>query len=214
VTLAEMKNQKIEQLAREYRAEGYEVRVHAQPDELPEFLRDLEPDIVATSSKRNIVSIVTSAPEFDRDRFYPLVQAVEAQPGWKLEVSMVSHTVAPDVPAREDLAADDQIERLISNAELLVTQNQTEAAALLAWSAVEAILRRRARSAAPDIERESSARVLTHLYSLGRLQPELYEKLLSLMRFRNAVGHGFAPRTDIPGLPEIITDIRRMKSAA
>lgn len=213
MTVSEMKKHKIEELASEYRAKGYDVIVHPQRSQLPEFLRDFELDVIATSSKRNVAVLVTAATEFDGALVQELAETIEAQPPWKLEVVMVSHTVAPDVPAQEDLAAEEQVDRFLANAELLAAQNQTEAAALLAWSAVEAILRRRARAAAPEIERQSSARVLKHLYGLGRLQPDLYEKLLSLMQFRNAVAHGFAPRTDAPSLPDILTDIRRMKAA-
>lgn len=105
--------------------------------------------------------------------------------------------VAPDVPVEEDLAPEEQVNRLLSSAETLYTEGQLEAAAMLAWSAAETILRRRAQSDAPEMERQSSARVLKHLYSLGRVNPDIYEKLLRLMEFRNAVAHGFQPR----GLP-------------
>jgi len=157
---------------------------------------------------------VKSARELDGEEVQKVAELIENQPPWRYEVALVNLPVAPDVPAAEDLAPEEQITRFIRNAELLATQNQTEAAALLAWSAVEAILRRRARVAAPELERQSSARVLKHLYALGRIQPDLYEPLSRLMEFRNAVAHGFAPRAEAPNLPKIITDIRRLQSAA
>jgi transcriptional regulator with XRE-family HTH domain len=122
----------------------------------------------------------------------------------------VQRIVAPDVPAEEDLAPKEQVNRLLSSAETLFTEGQLEAAAMLAWSATETILRRRARSDAPEMERQSSARVLKHLYALGRINPDMYEKLLRLMEFRNAVAHGFQPRVVPNDIMDIVTDIRQL----
>jgi hypothetical protein len=122
--------------------------------------------------------------------------------------------VAPDVPAEEDLAPEEQVNRLLSSAEMLFTEGQLEAAAMLAWSAAETILRRRAQSDAPEMERQSSARVLKYFYSLGRINPDTYEKLLRLMEFRNAVAHGFQPRVAPPDISDIVPDIRQLQHAA
>ncbi len=122
--------------------------------------------------------------------------------------------VAPDVPAEENLAPEEQVSRLLSSAETLFVEGQPEAAAMLAWSAAETILRRRAQSDAPEMERQSSARVLKHLYGLGCVNPNTYEKLLRLMEFHNAVAHGFQPRTTPPDIPDIVPDIRHLQHAA
>lgn len=214
MTLREMEKERVEALASEYRRKGYDVRIEPTGRELPAFLESFEPDIVATSDHGNIVIEVKSARDYDGDEVRRLAEALQSEPQWKFEVVLVNLPGAPDVPAQEEIAADEQVDRLISNAELLAMQNQTEAAALLAWSAVEAILRRTARSAAPELERQSSARVLKHLYSLGHIQADVYEKLSRLMQFRNAVAHGFAPSANAPSLPEILADIRRLQSAA
>lgn len=214
MTTDEKVREKIELLAAEYRDKGYRVRIQPAEGDLPSFLAPFRPAIVATSERGNVVLEVMSARGFDGEHVQRLAEAIDPQPGWKFEVVLVNPLAAPDVPVEEELAAEDQVSRLIANAEILARQNQTEAAAMLAWSAVEAILRRRARSAAPELERQSSARVLKHLYSLGGLQPEIYEKLSQLMRFRNAVAHGFSPSGHAPSLPEILVDIRRLQDAA
>ena len=214
MTIAEMEAARIESLASEYRAKGYDVHVHPDRAHLPAFLVGFSPDVIAISSEDKVVIQVKTPQDYDPEQVQKLAEFVENQPPWRYEVALVNLPTAPDVPAEEDLAADDQVTQLIANAELLANQGQVEAAALLAWSAVEAILRRRARSAAPELERQSSARVLKHLYSLGRIQSDLYETLSRLMEFRNAVAHGFAPRVGAPSLPQVITDIRRLRTAA
>jgi len=214
MTASEKEREKIDAIASEYRAKGYDVSIHPDATALPQFLAPFEPDIVVTSPHGNVVVEVKASSDFDPDRTQMLAQAVENEPQWRLEIVLLSPRVAPDVPAQEDLAGDDQVNRMLANADRLSRENQIEAAALLAWSAAETILRRHARSAAPEVERESSARVLKHLYSLGYLQPNIYERLARLMEFRNAVAHGFRPRLGAPSIPEIVSDIRHLQTIA
>src|ERR1700682_188838 len=195
MTLSELEQQKIDDLVSEYQGKGYAVRVRPPADQLPDFLRAFEPDLVATSSRDNVVIEVRASSANDAGQLTRLAEAVERQPGWHLEVVFVSHPVASEIPLEEQLAPEAQVNRLLSSAEALFADGEVEAAAMLAWSAAEAILRRSAQSAAPELERQSSARVLKHLYSLGRIEPETYENLLRLMQFRNAVAHGCEPRT-------------------
>jgi uncharacterized protein YutE (UPF0331/DUF86 family) len=211
---AQMEQEKIDALAAEYRSKGYTVQIRPSKDDLPSFLKEFDPDILATSPVGNVVLQVKSSQRFDASHAQKLAEAVKRNSQWRFEVAFVSQPVAPDVPAQEELAADEHVTRMLRDAETLSKEGHLEAACLIAWSAVETILRRRAQSAAPELERQSSARVLKHLYSLGRVQPEVYEKLLRLMEFRNAVAHGFQPSIAAPSIPEIIGDIRRLQTAA
>jgi hypothetical protein len=214
MTTIELEQQKIEELAAQYEREGYAVRIRPAGPELPEFLRAFEPDLVATSSHGNVVVEVKASSAMNADQITRLAEAVERQSGWRLEVVFVSQPVAAEIPAEERLAPEAQVNRLLSSAEALFADGEVEAAAMLAWSAAETILRRSAQSAAPEMERQSSARVLKHLYSLGRIEHGTYEKLLLLMQFRNAVAHGFEPRTAAPSIPDVVPDIRRLQHAA
>jgi hypothetical protein len=214
MTTASLEAARLEMLASEYRAKGYEVHLYPDRALLPAFLVGFIPDMIAVSNEDKVVIQVRSAREFDAEQVQKLATFVEHEPPWRYEVALVNLPTAPDVPAGEDLATEAQVSRLIANAELLAAQDQVEAAALLAWSAVEAILRRLTRVAAPELERQSSARVLKHLYALGRVQPEIYETLSRLLTFRNAVSHGFAPTASVPDLAAAITDIRRLQNAA
>jgi uncharacterized protein YutE (UPF0331/DUF86 family) len=214
MTTIELEQQKIDELAAQYRREGYAVRLHPAGPELPEFLRPFEPDLIATSPRDNVVVAVKPSAAMNADEITRLAKAVEQQSGWRLDVVFVSQPVAAEIPAEEQLAPDAQVSRLLSSAEALFTKGEIEAAAMLAWSAVETILRRSAQSAAPEMERQSSARLLKHLYSLGRIEHTTYEKLFLLMQFRNAVAHGFEPRTAAPSIPDVVPDIRRLQREA
>lgn len=209
-----IEQEKIDAIAAEYRSKGYDVRVRPSLDDLPSFLRVFGPDIIAMAPADNVVIQVKSSPRFDAVEVQKIAEAVKSHSQWRFEMVFVSQPAAPDVPVQEELAGDEHVTRMLVDAETLSHQGHLEAASLIAWSAVETILRRRAQNDAPEIERQSSARVLKHLYSLGRLDPEVYEKLLRLMEFRNAVAHGFQPRNAGPSIDEIIGDIRRLQNAA
>jgi hypothetical protein len=214
MTTIELEQQKIDALAAQYRREDYVVRIHPAGPELPEFLRPFEPELIATSSRENVVVVVRASAAVDTHELTRLAKTVEQQSGWRLDVVFVSQPVAAEIPAEEQLAPDAQVDRLLSSAETLFAKGEIEAAAMLAWSAAETILRRSAQSAAPEMERQSSARLLKHLYSLGRIEHNTYEKLFLLMQFRNAVAHGFEPRTAVPSIPDVVPDIRRLQHAA
>lgn len=214
MTLSELRQQKIDALAAEYQRRGYAVLVAPRAADLPDFLQSFEPDLIATSPRGNIVIEVESPSARGDGHIVRLAEAVERESGWRLYVEFVNHPVAAEIPSEETLATDEQVNRLLTSAEALAASGEIEAAAMLAWSAAEAILRRNAQSAAPELERQSSARVLKHLYSLGLIEPDTYEKLLALMQFRNAVAHGFEPRTAVPSISDVVPDIRRLQHAA
>jgi hypothetical protein len=214
MTIAELEKRKLDEISAEYADEGYEIRLHPSEAELPEFLKGFTPDLLATSRRDNVVVDVIPATE-SLDEMKRLVGVVDQQPGWRYEVTFVSQPVAPDVPAQEPLASDEQVERLLKGAEELGGRDgNIEAAAMLAWSALETILRRSAQTIAPEIERQSSAKVLKHLYGLGHIKPDVYERLWQLFEFRTAVGHGFAPRRSAPSMADVLPDIRDLQHAA
>jgi hypothetical protein len=211
---SQMEEDRLAAVAMEYRRKGYDVRLEPAEDDLPAFLRGFVADVIAESPTDKVIVQVISHPRFNGEQARRLAEVVELNPGWRYEVAFVSPPVAPDVPGQEELADDAKVTRMLEDAETLSREGHLEAAGLIAYSALEAILRRRAQSAAPQIERQSSARVLKQFYELGTLNPKTFEKLHQLMQFRNAVAHGFQPRNGAPSMPEMIEEIRHLQSAA
>src|SRR5258706_34908 len=173
-------------------------------------------DALKTIAYEDDIQVVDLIPTTESlDEMKRLASAVDQQPGWRYEVTFVSQPVAPDIPAQEPLASDEQVNRLLKGAEELGGHNgNIEAAAMLAWSALETILRRSAQTLAPEIERQSSAKVLKHLYGLGHIKPDVYERLWQLFEFRTAVAHGFEPRLSAPAMADVLPDIRDLQHAA
>lgn len=214
MTLEELQRKKLSEIASEYRAKGYSVIANPSAAETPSFVRDCAPDLIAISANDRVVVEVKAAPSIESDRTIRIAEAVARNPPWRFELVTANPSTAPDVPAFGDLVPADRVRELFADAELLVRQHHPEAAALVAWGAIEAVLRWRAVAAGLDLERQSSSRLLTELYGSGAIEPVLYQQLLALMEFRNAVAHGFSPRGEVPNIAEIVNDARKLQSAA
>jgi len=214
MTLEELQRRKLAETASEYRTKGYRVIVSPSADETPSFLHDCSPDLIAVSDDDRVVVEVKSAPAIESSRTVRIAEAVAANPPWRFELVTANPSAAPDVPAFGDLVPADRVRELFADAEVLVRQHHPEAAALVAWGAIEAVLRGRAIAAGLDLERQSSSSLLTELYGSGALEPALYQQLLALMEFRNAVAHGFRPRGAVPNIAAIVNDARKLQPAA
>src|SRR5207247_5142463 len=97
MTSEQMEKERIEQLVSEYEREGYKVQVQPRGSDLPSFLREFRPDLVAMSGTRNVVIEVKSTSNFDADEVQKLAKLLESKPSWKLEVVLVNPPVARDV---------------------------------------------------------------------------------------------------------------------
>ncbi|HEX3109195.1 MAG TPA: hypothetical protein VHU41_08875 [Thermoanaerobaculia bacterium] len=214
MTLEQLQTARLAEIASEYRSKGYTVIAHPSPNEAPSFLAGNLPDLIAISDEDRVVVDVKPSPAIESERTIKIAKAVAANPPWRYELVTANPSAAPDVPRFGELVAADRVREILAEAETLVGQDHIEAAALVAWGAIEAILRQRAVSAGLELERQSSARLLTELYGNGQIDPELYQRLIALMEFRNAVAHGFKPRGDAPDIAEIVNDARKLQTAA
>lgn len=214
MTLEQLQRRKLDEIASEYRAKGYGVIVDPAVDDTPAFLREWRPDLIAVSDTDRVVVEVKAAPEIESDRTIRIAEAVAANPPWRFELVTANPSAAPDVPVFGDLVPAERVKELFADAEMLVRQHHPEAAALVAWGAIEAVLRSRAIAAGLDLQRQSSSRLLTELYGSGAIDPALYKELLALMEFRNAVAHGFRPQGAVPNIAAIVEDARKLEPAA
>lgn len=186
--------QKLQEIAAEYEARGYEVLVEPGPEQLPEFLADFQPDMIVRKADETIVVEVKVGTETAAsERFRELAETIQRQPGWRFSLVVIdprSDEVAP--PTQPLLDRQAIVDRLAQANELLKT-GATDAAFLLMWISVEALLRHIATREGLPLERVPSSSLLKELFSLGilsRAELELAQRAFSV---RNALVHGFAP---------------------
>jgi uncharacterized protein YutE (UPF0331/DUF86 family) len=210
--MTDLEKRKLQEVAEDYAQRGYRLVLEPRPDQLPAFLRPFSVNLIASNDSEHIALIVRKAPELQSPEVTQLADAVAAQPGWRLELLVVNPPAAEEVPVYGDLVPDAQVETLLENAAALNHARQTEAAAMLVWSAAEAILRKLARARTTDAERRGSSYVLKKLYADGILDPSSYAILERVLQFRNAFAHGFAARVRPETIDELIAEVSRLRT--
>jgi uncharacterized protein YutE (UPF0331/DUF86 family) len=185
--------QKLQEIAAEYEARGYEVLVEPSPEQLPEFLVSFRPDIVARGPNDSVVvEVKIGTQTAASERFRELAETIQRQPGWRFSLVVIdprSDEVAP--PTQQLLDRQEIVDRLGRANELLKT-GATDAAFLLMWVSVEALLRHIATREGLPLERVPSSSLMKELFSLGILSRSELEVAQRAFSVRNALVHGFA----------------------
>jgi uncharacterized protein YutE (UPF0331/DUF86 family) len=184
---------RITAIAREYAEKGYDVNVSPNRDELPEFLQNFRPDIVATSYNENVVVEVKAWKNLVKSPYLPkLAKAIEENEGWRFEM-VVTNPRRKNEPIEDDidvLNKEDIIKRIDEIKHLLEIE-QIEAAILLGWSAIEGTLRLLAKHERVKIKRRTPSYVAKKMLNLGIITQEDHDILHDAIELRNAVIHGY-----------------------
>lgn len=193
-------------VAQELRKAGYSVMVHPDEDSLPEFLRGLQPDLVAIGNGEKVVVEVKSRRSL-RDpasKLKELAEAVSRQPDWRLDLVVTnprSHSLGLPMGDEPDPA---EIQSRIGVAREMLDDGQGELAALIAWSAAEAVLRKVAQSHDVMLDRLQPESILKHLYVVGLLGDDEFDVLQQALSERNYIAHGYraneSPNAWVPPL--------------
>jgi hypothetical protein len=184
--------QKLQEIAAEYQARGYKVLVEPGPEKLPEFLAGFRPDLVARGPNESVVvEIKVGTKTAASERFRELAETIQRQPGWRFSLVVIdprSDEVAP--PTQQLLDRKDIATRLEKANELLNT-GTADAAFLLLWVSVEALLRHIATREGLPLERVPSSSLMKELFSLGLLSRSQLDVAQRAFSVRNALVHGF-----------------------
>lgn len=201
----ERERARIHAVAREYRGRGYEVTIEPSRMDLPDFLGDFRPDLIAKGRDETVVVEVKTRSSLSGDRdLRALSEVIDRKPGWRFELIVTNPrgeivmSKEARVPNKEVLLAR------LSQADRLVGIGQLEASMLLAWSAAEGFLRMLGEREGLALEKRSSLYILKKLYSIGLLEERLYELLMMSMKIRNSLVHGL----DVSGIdPNVIREL-------
>ena len=176
----------------EYRNKGYTVFREAHL----EFMSDFVADLVAHKDDETIViEVSTRAGLALNSRISELVETLRTKPGWSFELLLVGEPEKLDSPPSTKLLDDHEILRRLDQAVEALDSGLVEAAFVTAWSALEAAIR---ASIAEEMGTKSditmSGHVLDEAVFLGIISRSEYDDLINMMKYRNAIVHGFSPR--------------------
>ena len=185
----------IERVAEDYRSRGYDVVISPSPADLPDFLRDVQADILARKKDDSVlIEVKHSIASTDTDKMRSIAQKVAGRPGWRFV--LVSPPPDPSTfgDERYESLQPSDVPAMLAEA-LALGASHPQASLLLAWSVLEAAMRIAAERHELHPARWDAASLMRELVSNGILEREAYAPLNAAFNLRNAVAHGHAPKT-------------------
>ncbi len=188
-----LEKRRISEVARDYRKRGYDVIVEPRKNDLPDFLEKFRPDMIARNDSETVVIEVKTHDSLSKSKYIDeLAKILEDKPSWRFELIVTNPKGKDWLQANEyKLIDESEIVQRLEEATILLKQQHREAALLLAWSAVEATMRRIAQQEKVSFEKQQSAYIVKKLFSLGLLDKSQYSVIQGCVELRNAVVHGY-----------------------
>ena len=195
-----LKERALRRTKQEYERDGYRVVVGPRDEDLPDFLRGFEPDIIGYSPRGNVVAQVKAHFEIvGKAELSDLARVVNAKKGWRM--ALVITGAKPPLPP---IASPSEFAARVDEARQLLKIHQTEAAFLLGWSAAETALRAVARRWDIVLELPDTPHLLQSLVIMGGIDNDdkfIFDDWLDM---RDMIVHGF----ESPELkPEVVTQL-------
>jgi len=209
---ARSETEEIQKLAAEYNRRGYKTFVRPSEDQVPGFLQDVEPDLVAISDRESVVIEVKFKESAVGDpKIAAIAKAVAGHPGWRFELVKVAGRTKP--PAGPELLKlpiplSDARQRLETAKRLLSTQS--ELALIAAWTVVEAAIRSALLQADKLPASPQVGAILRQAYSQGLLSWRDLEALLKHMTVRNALVHGLEAKGSLKAARSLVALANRL----
>ena len=189
---ANLERERLLILAEAYRDKGYEVSFHPNLEDLPDFLKNYQPDMIVRRGDEAVVIEVTSRSSLNSSTQYlrNLAQVVDQHPGWRFELVMTNPEDAIYSSKAEESLQEPEIESRLQIARQLATQH-IESAILYSWSLVEATLRLVVEKEGLSLQRFDSLYLVKQLATEGVISQSEYQLLMNARSLRNAISHGF-----------------------
>lgn len=189
-------DQSLNQLAEQYRNQGYAVVVRPGPDQLPAFAADFQVELLACRKDGNVLVTVKAnqadmAADLNLSRY---AEAIERQPGWRYDLFVLGSD-RPTVDERREApeqSRDDTLKAL-DDAESMLAGGFAAQSLIAAWAALESAMRQALRARGSRATWKTSPRsLLNESVSSGTLSIGEFRELEGLFDLRNVIAHGFA----------------------
>ncbi len=208
----ELEGQRIQEVAKEYSAKGYNVIIEPQGNQLPDFLSHYRPDILARRHDETvIVEVKTRASLTKSPHLAELARIVKQHPGFRFELIITSPT-EETLFAEETIPLDKaDVAKMVEELQELSKSDHSQASLLLAWATAEAVLRLLAQKEGISLRRHEPMYLLKQLATYAVISREEYDSLVRIMKVRNALAHGFKTDEFEPKLAQkLIEMIQRL----
>jgi uncharacterized protein YutE (UPF0331/DUF86 family) len=203
----EVYQRKLQEIAADYRTQGYDVRIEPGPEELPSFLAGFRPDLIARGPHDSIVvEVKVGTKTAVSERYRELAEMIRQQPGWRFSLVVIDPRSDEVAPSAQPLLNQQEIGDRLERANELLKAGIKDAAFLLLWVSIEALLRHIATREGLPLERVPTSSLLKELFSLGILSRGDFESAQHAFAVRNTLVHGF----ETTGLDQAIEELTRL----
>jgi Holliday junction resolvase len=211
-TFTKRAQQRVHELAEEYRSKGYDVVEEPAPTQLPDFLAGYHPDLLLRKGDKAVVVEVKSQSTLAKNsQIRDLARVLHAKPGWNFELVLVREEERMATPEKSRSFEKEDIVHSLETAEKLLAAESAEAALLLTWAAVEALIRLLTEQEGITLDRLSPDYLLKQALTNGIIARDDYRALLYILKFRNAVAHGFKTPDFTPAIAnDLLSTARRL----
>jgi uncharacterized protein YutE (UPF0331/DUF86 family) len=191
-TITTLVRQRTRAIAEEYRRRGYEVIEEPAQEQLPDFLSGYHPDLlIRKGDEARVVEVKSRAALTKEPQIRELARLLHTKPYWNFELVIVGEEEQLRTPEGARPFDRDDILQGIQASERLLELGFSEAALLLAWSSLEATVRLLAREEDIVLDRLDSLYILNQAVMHGVISRDEYNFLTKVMKYRNALAHGF-----------------------
>lgn len=190
---------KVQELAREYREKGYRVLIEPKKVDLPHFLKNMNyrPDLIALSETGNLIFEVKSSTTVQKVKeFARVADLIREHEGWDFVFVMTNpkekqeREIGAQIPSIKDAC------QYISKAKRLLEVDRndefSDAAFLLAWSAMEAAIRYALAEIYGQKDQKKVISLIRDSVMYGIVSREDGKYLDSLLSIRNRIAHGYS----------------------
>ncbi len=194
--IEELHNRYLEDIAEEYKKKGYEVLLEPRKEKLPDFLKELNyhPDALAYKVGDSVIIEVKSAKQLrGRPELLDVAKTIESYHGWRFELRLFDPGEL-DIKGSPKILSNEEISNRLQKAEEMLEANQSDMAFLIAWTALEAKVRRFLKYEDIESEKLLMQGAIKTLYSLGFISSDDFDFLLKSQEFRNHTVHGLETR--------------------
>jgi uncharacterized protein YutE (UPF0331/DUF86 family) len=206
--IRQAEHNKIRQIAKNYQENGYKVIIEPRGFDIPEFIENYQPDIIASNEKETVVIEIKMRSDFSTiDRLRDVADAINKKENWRFELIVTG--IKQENKTDNDKSNIDldisEIEKSIKEVKIIVKQGLYSAAFILCWANLESLSRQLLLDDKKNLKNKTPLVLIKTLFAFGYLNRTEYESLKKLFMLRNQIVHGYkAINLDLKSVERLI----------
>lgn len=202
-------NRKVKEIIKEYQNNGYKVIENPSKKDIPNFLKDFIPDIIASKKNDNViieVKVSTQMPKVEFLELERIASIIDNQKNWRFDL-VFTNPKDFEESRGEELVNDLELNARIQTS-INLKNNDINSAFLILWSIFESVSRK--LTASEFFKNKSISAIIKNLYGRGVINQTEYKNIDDYLKIRNNISHGFIAHVDEIQFDELLEMILKM----